>query len=144
MAANKKLERGSPLQFTSPSGIVSGQAVVLRGTTGQSYNGKPVGLAMVANADYNSTSGLCSFDLEGAFELSVLAESAESPAVNSAVVPGDWIYANVNSGTFDATTGMFYGFTLDKNQSGIPYGVALDSITAGATATIRVRLKETQ
>lgn len=143
MATNKFWERGTPLQFTAPSAITSNAPVVMRGSGPQTIAGRPVGLAMVANADYNSTSGLVSFDTEGAFMLSVLAESAESPVVNSAVAVGDIIYANINTGTYDAATGIFYGFTLDKNQSGITFGTVVQgSVIAGSTGTVAVRLKE--
>lgn len=143
MAANKSLERGTPLQFVCPTTVRSGNAVVLRGTLATaSEGGRAQGMAMVANEDYNATSGLCSFDLNGAFLLPVLAESAESPAVNSPVAPGDRLYANINTGTYDAVTGFLTGFTIDKNQSGIYFGNALDAIGSGLTATIRVRIKE--
>ena len=76
MATNKYWERGTPLQFTVPAAITSSSPVMMRGITAPaSYQGRPMGLAMVANADYSSTSGLCSFDLEGAFMLSVLIGS---------------------------------------------------------------------
>lgn len=143
MAANKALERGTPLQFACPSTVTSGAACVLRGTLATaSEGGRPTGMPMVANEDYQSATGRASFDLGGAFLLAALAESAESPVVNSAIAPGDRLYANVNTGTFDATTGFFTGFTIDKNQSGIYFGNALDAVAAGLTATIRVRLRE--
>lgn len=143
MAANKALERGTPLQFACPTTVLSGDPVVLRGTLGTaSEGGRAQGMAMVANENFNATSGLCSFDLNGAFLLPAVAESAESPVVNSAIAPGDRLYANINTGTYDAVTGFFTGFTIDKNQSGIYYGNALDAVGAGLTATIRIRLKE--
>lgn len=143
MATNKVYERGTPLQLVSPSTITSNAPAVLRGTTGQSYGGRATGLAMIANEDYQSSTTRVSYDLEGCFALSVLAETGESPAVNSTVIPGDIIYANINSGTFDATSGIFSGFTLDKNQSGIPFGTVVQgTVTGGATGTVVVRLKE--
>ena len=159
MAANKALEYQSPLQFPVPvtpasgntpasSPITSGAPVVIRGTLATAARGGfPQGLGMVANEDPVSPTGgvapgnMCSFDAWGAFNLTVTAERAESPAINSAIAPGDAIYANINTGTFDAATGMFYGFTLDKNPSGVLFGMALDALASGLTGTIRVMLR---
>lgn len=158
MASNKALEYNSPLQFPVPvtaasgstpasSPISSNAPVVLRGTAGQSYLAAPTGVPLVANESPVSPTGsvapgnMCSFDAWGAFNLTVSAVKAESPAVNEAIKPGDQLFANVNTGTYDATTGMFYGFTIDKNQSGVPFGFALDAVASGLTATIRVMLR---
>ncbi len=159
MATNKRLEYSAPIQLnvanliTPPSGnviatspITSGMPVVLRGTLGTaSYAGRPTGMALVAQQSPVSPTGgydgFCSFDHWGAYDLTVTAESAESPVVNSAVQPGDVIYANINSGTYDATTGILYGITLDKNPSGIPFGrVVIGTLTGGTTGIVTVML----
>lgn len=141
MANNKVGERGTPLQCAVPtnSGIKSGDPVLLNN------------LAMVANeADGDATrpsTGIVSFDLEGIYNLSVVAKSNLSPSTGSAVYPGDTIYAD--GGTLDTNTGIKTGFTLDKNNGGTVFGTAV-SITGGtgplinsaATAVIAVRLKE--
>jgi hypothetical protein len=158
MASNKALEYQAPLQFPVPvtaasgstpasSPITSGAPVVLRGTAGQSYLGVPTGVPMVANESPVSPTGavapgnMCSFDAWGAYNLTVTAEIGESPVVNQAIKPGDQLFANINTGTYDATTGIFYGFTIDKNQSGVPFGWAVDAVASGLTATIRVMLR---
>lgn len=138
MASNKKIERYADIQLVGPTTVLSGDAIILQGTA---LGASKPSIAGVANADYDTSSTLISLDLEGAFNLSVTAKSAESPDVNSAVKIGDALYANVNTGTYDATTGVFRGFTLDKNVSGIFFGIALATVTAGATATIAVMLK---
>ena len=159
MAANKRLEYGSPLQLsvmalgsytylTYP--ILTGNPVVLVGSGSQSYAGLPIGLAMVANetpvSPTGAFDGFGSFDLDGSFELTVLAETGESPAVNSKVVPGDVVFANINTGTktlsIDGNTTLFTGFTLDKNPSGIPFGTVVQgSVAAGQSGLVWVRLK---
>ena len=143
MAANKVGERGTPLQCAVPtnSGIKSGDPVLL-GTAG---------LAMVANESDGDTTrpstGIVSFDVEGIFNLSVVAKTGLSPSVNSAVNPGDTIYAD--GGTLDTNTGIKTGFTLDKNSGGSVFGTAVSItggtgplIAGGSTAVIAVRLKE--
>jgi len=155
MATNKRLEYVSPIQLnvsnlitgTPPTApIASGAPAVLRGLLATaSYKGNPTGLPLVANeaavSPTGGYSGFQSFDQWGAFDLTVVAESAESPAVNSAVQPGDVVFANVNTGTYDATSGLFYNFTLDKNPSGIPFGrVVIGSLVAGTTGVVTVML----
>lgn len=76
----------------------------------------------------------------GVFFLSVVGLDGLSPATGEAIKPGDRIFAS--GGTYDATTGCTYGFTLDANDaSGVYFGNALDAVVAGQTTTIRVRLK---
>jgi predicted RecA/RadA family phage recombinase len=141
VAANKVGERGTPLQCAVPtsSGIKSGDPVLL-GT-----------LAMVANESDGDTTrpstGIVSFDLEGVFNLPVVAKTSLSPSTGSTVNPGDTIYAD--GGTKDTNTGITTGFTLDKNSGGTVFGTACSItggtgplIASGSTATIAVRLKE--
>lgn len=143
MASNKVGERGTPLQFTVPAAAaVKSNDPLLLGS-----------LAVVANeSDGDATrpsTGIISGDLEGVFNLSVVAKTSLSPSTGSAVNPGDKIYAD--GGTLDANSGITYGFTLDKNSSGTLFGTAVSItggngplITSGSTATIAVRLKEGQ
>ena len=137
MAANKALERGSPLQFPMPSTVKSGDPVLV---------GK---LACVANEDakdpFGNVQPNVSCDLEGAFNLPVTAASALSPVTGSAVKPGDVLY--YNGGTLDSVTNVTTGGTLSKDSTSdfgaaVVFGTALDPITSGQTKTIRVRLKE--
>lgn len=137
MANNKALERGSPLQFPMPSTVKSGDPILV---------GK---LACVANEDAKDLFGNAqpnvSCDLEGAFNLSVVAGSQLSPLVGAAVKPGDVLY--YSGGTLDATTNVTTGGTISKDSgsdfgTSVVFGTALDAITSGQTKTIRVRLKE--
>jgi hypothetical protein len=85
---------------------------------------------------YQSNLSGCTVLLNGTFNLTVIGRSANSPAVTAAVNPGDPLYAS--GGTYDATTNITYGFSLDKNISGVPFG-RLDpnetKILAGVTNT---------
>lgn len=147
MAANKYFEQGSPLNVPVSAGIaasiLTSLPIMVQGGN-RAVGGKMRGLAGVINESATDAFGNVrpnvSVDVSGAFNLPVLAESAESPVINSAVQFGDQLYANQNTGTYDATTGLWYGFTIDKNQSGAPFGTALGAVPAGTTATIPVRL----
>lgn len=147
MAANKYLETSSPLTIPVTAGvaasILTGLPVMIQGGM-RSANGLPRGIAGVINESATDAFGNVrpnvSVDVAGAFNLPVLAESAESPVINDAVQLGDQLYANINTGTYDATTGLWYGFTIDTNQSGARFGTALAAVPAGTTATIPVRL----
>lgn len=143
MAANKVFETNASVSVAIPTGLLSGAPVVLQGTQ-RAVRGAARGLPGILDTDSSDPNGtaypLVAIDLTGGFTLPVLAESGESPVVNSAVAVGDLLYANVNTGTYDATTGIFYGFTIDKNQSGVPFGVALGTVPAGTTASIPVML----
>jgi hypothetical protein len=87
---------------------------------------------------YQSSVGGCTVLLNGSFALTVIGRSANSPLVNSQVNPGDPLYVSPNTGTKDATTNVTYGFVLDKNVAGIPFGrldPSTTAIAAGATNT---------
>ncbi len=127
MAANKALERAAAFPFPVPSTVLSGDPLLI---------GK---LAAVAETDFIATSGMAALSLEGAYFLPVTAKTSLSPSTGSAVKPGDALY--VSGGTLDATTNCTTGGTICKDSSGAFYGNALDAITSGSTATIRVRLQ---
>ena len=127
MATNKAIERAVSFPVAVPTTCLSGDLVVVGN------------MAAVLETSYNALTGKATASFEGAYFLTVSALSSESPAVNSAVKPGDKLY--LNGGTLDATTNVTTGGTLDKNSAGTFVGFALDAITAGQTATIRVRLK---
>lgn len=127
MAANKALERAVAVNLAVPSGVLSGDPLMVGD------------LAAVAETDYSSTSGQASLSFEGAYFLSVTAVSTLSPASGAAIKPGDAIY--LKGGSTDSTTNCTTGGTLCVDASGsVFFGNALDAITSGATATIRVRL----
>lgn len=124
--------RGEFLQFLVPSTVTSNQPLLVGN------------LGVVAQESYTPPGGLTptgyvSCALIGAFFLTVTAKTGLSPSVNSAVKPGDRIYAD--GGSLDATTNVTTGFTLDKNSGGTLFGTALDALATGTTGTIRVRLK---
>lgn len=112
--------------FPCPSAVTSGMPVCI-GT-----------LAAVALDAYDSSLVGTTFELSGSYNLTVVAESAASPVVNSAIKVGDELYAH---GTLDSTTNVLYNLTIDKNVDGIPFGSAEAAVTSGATAVISVRLK---
>ena len=143
MAINKVLETNSPLQVAVPASlaypVLLTSVPLLLGT-----------LAMVANENNGDATrpatGNVSTDTSGAFRLTVTAATGLSPLVGSAINPGDKIYAD--GGTTDATTGIKYGFTLDKNSGGTLFGTAVSTtgqtgplLGAGATGAIAVLLQ---
>ena len=87
---------------------------------------------------YQSSVGGCTVLFNGSFGLTVIGRSANSPLVTAKVSPGDPLYVSPNTGTYDATTNVTYGFVLDKNVAGVYFG-RLDpnatAIAAGATNT---------
>jgi hypothetical protein len=126
---------GDPLMFGNPSNPVAGgvSSRMLAGVAQDNYT-PPTGVV--------NPSGV-SVDFDGVWLLSVSAVHSVSAPNPTAIAPGDGIYAEDN-GTYDATTGCYYGFTLNADSTnGHHFGNALDAVAAGATATIRVRLKKT-
>jgi hypothetical protein len=154
MANNKVLERNSPLTIGVPvAGKVTSGMPLLFGT-----------MAVVANESdpqgstdpTRVTTGNVSVDTEGAFNLTVTAKSALSPAVNSAVNVGDLIYydggtTGTAQSTKDTNTAVTYGGTLDKNTGGTLFGIAVTTggsgttggqlLASGTTGVIAVLLK---
>lgn len=126
---------GDPLMFGNPANPFGGGVAsrMLAGVAQTSYT-PPLGMG-IPNPD-----GI-SVHFEGVYIFSVGAVSSQSPASNLAINPGDPIYADLN-GTYDATTGCYYGFTLTADSAnGHYFGNSLDAIAAGLTASVRVRLK---
>ena len=115
--------------FACPSGITSGMPVLI-GT-----------MAAVAEDAYDSSTGGTTFQLDGSYALTVIAQSTQSPVSGLQINPGDEIFAT--AGTTDSTTGIGYNLTLDKTRGGVPFG-NLDqaAILSGVTNTSAVvRLK---
>jgi hypothetical protein len=71
--------------------------------------------------------------------VSVIGRTQSSPSAGAAINRGDAVYAD--GGSFDATSGITTGSTLDADSNGTFWGIALDPVAAGATTTIRVLLK---
>ena len=122
MATNRVFELGGGHKtITMPviSGTVSGDAVATVGISGVALTDR--------DADGNAT--VCVGN--AAFDLPVAAGTDDtSPLANgSAVAVGDLIYVN-------ATTGV-----VSKDAGGVLLGYALETVTSGETATIRVMLR---
>jgi len=115
MTTNMIYKKGDVLEIAVPSGITSGDPVVVGNLTG------------VALTDRDSD-GNASVKFNGVFDLSVEAIDGSG---NSAVAVGDVIYWTTGDDP-----------VLNKKTSGTIYGVALEAITAGSTDTINVKLYE--
>ncbi len=147
MATNEANRRGENLTIAAPSaphsgvGPQSGDPLVIG--TGDSPD---FGLACVVENSYTQPSGLTPtgnipVQFIGVFFLAVQGKVDVHGGGNVALNPGDQVFADTD-GTRDATTGVYYGFTLDGNdESGIYFGNVLDAVSSGATTTVRVRLK---
>lgn len=109
-----KVQDGKLLYLTVGSTIVAGDPVVV----GNAIRG-------VAQTSYDANSKAV-IDTEGVFDLSV---QAVDDAGNSAVAIGDRIYYTA------ADTPK-----LSKKKSGKFFGVALETVTTGQTATINVKI----
>lgn len=128
-----------PLAANAGVGPISGDPLVFGRGTSPAF-----GLAGVAATSYTpptgTATGSISVDLDGVYALPVVAKSSIGGG-SLAIAPGDKVYAD--GGTYDLTTGCLYGFTLNGNgTAGAYFGNALDAVVAGATTTVRVRLKK--
>ena len=125
---------GTPTSRRNPGicygGVTAGQPILI---------GVIAGVAMDTAA--NVANGIPTFELGGAFALTVTAKSSLSPSTNKVINPGDAIYAD--GGTLDTASNMTYGFTLDANSGGVLFG-HLDptgpALAAGTTGTVTVIL----
>jgi predicted RecA/RadA family phage recombinase len=113
--ATNKIQEGKTLRVTVDSTVEAGDPVVV----GASIKG-------VALTDYSATDEKATIDTEGVFDLSV---QAVNDAGNSAVAIGDRLY-------YVSTDSP----VLSKKKSGVPFGIALEAISSGLTATINVKL----
>jgi hypothetical protein len=76
---------------------------------------------------------------EDCYNLTVIAQSSQSPVSGLKILPGDELFA---SGTYDATTNVTYSLTIDKTRGNTPFGNSLSTIASGVTSTTCiVRLK---
>lgn len=113
MAKNEVFKQGEQIYITVPAGTASGDPVV---------DGQIPGVALSAIDAANKAS----VSVRGVYSLSVKAIDGGG---NSAVAEGDVIYY------VSADTPK-----LSKKNTGVRFGYALDAITSGSTATIRVLL----
>lgn len=110
--ATNKIQDGQILRLTVGSTVDANEPVVV----GNALRG-------VAITDYSSADGKAEVDIgPGVYDLSV---TATDPA-SSAVAVGDRLYSD--------------GTTITKNKTGKFFGIALEAISAGETATINVLL----
>lgn len=139
MAANKLLERLATLDLLMPSGvnISSGQPLLF---------GETAALPCVAtaaqntsNPNYDSNSGYLAVDCEGAYSLTVVAETLGSVSAGAAFKCGDKVY--YSGGTYDPTSGITYGGVLCNDTNGTFFGRILQPLAAGVTATVGVMLR---
>lgn len=129
----------APAAANSGVGPNSGDPLVIGRGTSPSF-----GLACVANTSYTPPTGTPTGNiavcLTGVWILAVVAKASIGGS-GQAIAIGDKVYAA--GGTYDATTGILYGFTLNCDATnGSYFGNALDAIVSGQTASIRVRLKK--
>lgn len=115
--------------FPCPSAVTSGMPVLV-GT-----------LAAVALDAYDSSTGGTTFQFDGDYALTVVAQSQQSPLSGLTVNPGDELFAN---GTLDSTTGVTYNLTIDKTRGNCPFGnfdgpTALVSGTTNTSASVRLK-----
>lgn len=116
MATNKVFERGVALRLPVGSTILSGQPCIVGNILG------------VAATDYSATDTAASVDREGVYNLTV---NAVNDAGNVAVAAGDAIY-------YVGTDAI----VLSKKKSGRFFGYAMDAVTSGSNAVIRVILAQ--
>lgn len=148
MAANEVNNRGVSLTVPAPIaanagvGPISGDPLIIGTGTSPTF-----GIACVAETSYTPPSGATptgniTIKTEGVFSLPILPKTAKVGGSNHNFAPGDRVYAD-NDGHYDATTGIYYGFTLDAaSASGIHFGNVLDTIAGGSSIVYaRVRLK---
>jgi hypothetical protein len=147
MAVNEVYVRGTQLTIAAPIaanggvGPKSGDPLIIGSGTSPSF-----GIACVAETSYTPPSGVATGNIavktEGVFTLPVLPQTLPTGGSGVAIHIGDRVYAGPD-GTYDATTGVYYGFTLCADPTtGVHYGNSLDALPSGSVAvTIRVRLK---
>lgn len=114
MAQNRVFEDGKQLSMAVASTVGSGDPVAIGNLSG------------VALTDYSASTGKATIDFGGVYDLSV---KAVDNAGNVAIAVGDPIYL------VSTDTPVLSGKTV-----GVFFGFALEAITSGSTATIKVRL----
>lgn len=139
MATNKVLERLATIDLPMPAGIniASGQPLLYG--EGTPLAGVAVAAQNTAHPVYDSNSGYLTVDFEGAYNLTVVAETLSSVSAGAAFKPGDKVFAS--GGTYDPLTGITYGFTLCNDPNGTFFGRIMQSLGAGLTATVVVILR---
>ena len=140
MATNQNVERFDTFQLLAPAGvnIASGALLIFgRGTHAMACVAQEA--QNTTNPPYDSNDGYITVKATGAVNLSVHGNVSSSPSAGGAINRGDPVFAD--GGTFDLTSGITTGSTLDADSNGTFVGIAQDPVAAGATTTIRVILR---
>jgi predicted RecA/RadA family phage recombinase len=111
--ATNKIQEGKILRLTVASTVKANDPVVV----GNAIRG-------VALTDYDSGDAKASVEIGGVWDLSV---QAKDDAGNSAVAVGDRLYYAGSASPY-----------LSKKKTGKFFGIALETVTSGETATINV------
>lgn len=137
---NKSQERLATIQLLAPASVtIAGGAVLIFGKGSRALVGVAATATSTTLPTQDSNSGYITVDFEGVFNLSVKGQTQSSPSAGAALNRGDAVFAD--GGTFDATSGITTGSTLDGDSNGTFVGLLLDPVAAGATTTVRVLLK---
>jgi hypothetical protein len=119
MAKNTRMSPARELPLTVPSTAKSGDPFA-NGTSALP------GFAGVLQTDPDPTTFVATVDVSGSMH-NLSVKGVTNGAANSAVVQGDQLFYNA------AHTPK-----VDKDTTGIPFGVAWEPVNSGATATIGV------
>jgi hypothetical protein len=126
MATNQAFEGFGPrIQLLAPASttIASGAALLFgKGTKAIACVAETA--ASTALPAYDSNSGYITVQTTGAVNVSVKGQTQSSPSAGAAINRGDAVYAD--GGSYDATSGITTGSTLDGDSNGTFFGIALD------------------
>lgn len=142
MAINQAFEQFGPrFQILAPANTTIASGAVLLLGKGSKAIACVAETAQVSGSlpAYDSNSGYITVQTTGAVNVAVKGQTQSSPSAGAAINRWDPVYAD--GGTFDATSGVTTGSTLDGDSNGTFVGLAMDPVAASATTTIRVLLK---
>ena len=117
MAINQCFEDFTRFQLLAPAAVAinSGDVLIFgKGTKAM------VGVAQTAQPasgtqTFDDNTGFITVQVSGAVNVSVIGQTQKSPSAGAAINRGDAVYAD--GGTFDATSGITYGNTLDADSN---------------------------
>lgn len=133
MATNQAISGRWHINCPVPSAVTVGMPVLVGTMSGVVLALQPI----PAGAGNFTTATIDTGD--DCYNLTVIGQSTQSPNSVQAIKFGDELFA---TGTYDATTNVTYGLTIDKTRGNVPFGNALEATAAGVTNTsCTVRLK---
>lgn len=132
MATNQAIDGRWRINVPVPTAVTVGMPVLVGTLSGVVLALQPI----PAGAGSFTTATIDTGD--DCYNLTVIAQSTQSPVSGLALKVGDELFA---SGTYDATTNVTYSLTIDKTRGNVPFGNALDALASGLTGTVTVRLK---